>query len=84
MASAPHLTSKVSNTNAPKPDPHNCRKDIEEDRVSKSYIVANQQSQHCFPIRADFCRVGAMVLDSVVVELGEGMWVSEEGDEYPG
>ena len=31
-----------SNDNAPKPDPHNSRKNIKEERVSKCYIIANQ------------------------------------------
>ena len=84
MTYAAYLTSEVSDTNAPKPEPQNSRKDIKKDRVSKSYIVANQQPQHCFSVRANFCRVGAMMLDSVVVELGEGTWVPKEGDEYPG
>ena len=84
MTYTPPSYLQSSNKNAPKPDPHNSRKDIKEDRVSQCYVVADQQSQHCFPVRADFCRGGAMVLDSVAVELGEGTWVSEEGDEEPG
>ena len=77
--------SQSSHNHTPEPYPHNSRQEIKNNNISKSYIVANQQSQHCVPVREDFRSVGVMVADSVVVELGKGiMRTSEEGDEGPG